>query len=41
MNQMKEQILAYGNCGIVRFRGKEAYGKDMSPRTVKEIKGGN
>jgi hypothetical protein len=33
MNQNKEQILAYGNCGIVRFRGEAAYGKDMSPRT--------
>jgi len=33
MNQTKEQILAYGNCEIVRFRGKAAYGKDMSPRT--------
>lgn len=33
MNQIKEQILAYGNCVIVRLRGKEAYGKDMSPRT--------
>jgi len=32
MNQIKEQILAYGNCGIVRFRGKAAYGKDVSPR---------
>lgn len=33
MNQITKQILAYGNCGIVRFRGKAAYGKDMSPRT--------
>jgi hypothetical protein len=33
MNQISKQILAYGNCGIVRFRGKAAYGKDMSPRT--------
>jgi hypothetical protein len=33
MNQTTKQILAYGNCGIVRFRGKAAYGKDMSPRT--------
>ena len=23
----------YGNCGIVRFRGKEAYVKDVSLRT--------
>lgn len=33
MNQTKEQIRAYGNCGIVRDRWKAAYGKDMSPRT--------
>lgn len=33
MDQKKEQILAYGNCGIARFRGKAAYGKDVSPRT--------
>jgi len=33
MNQITKQILAYGNCGIVRLRGKAAYGKDMSPRT--------
>ncbi|HBR95531.1 MAG TPA: hypothetical protein DEA90_15320 [Opitutae bacterium] len=33
MNQITKQILAYGNCEIVRFRGKAAYGKDMSPRT--------
>ena len=33
MNQTKEQILAYGNCGIARFGGKAAYGKDASPRT--------
>jgi hypothetical protein len=34
MNQITKQILAYGNCEIVRFRGKAAYDKDMSPRTV-------
>ncbi|MEM1221590.1 MAG: hypothetical protein AAGH40_02415 [Verrucomicrobiota bacterium] len=33
MNQIPKEILAYGNCVIVRFRGKAAYGKDMSPRT--------
>jgi len=33
MNLTKEQILAYGNCETVRFRGKAAYGKDVSPRT--------
>ena len=33
MNQIKYRILDYGNCGIVRFRGKEAYVKDVSPRT--------
>jgi len=33
MNQVKEQILAEGNCETVRDRGKAAYGKDMSPRT--------
>lgn len=33
MNQITKQILAYGNCEIVRFGGKAAYGKDMSPRT--------
>ena len=33
MNQIKEQILVYGNCGFVRIRGKAAYGKDVSPRT--------
>ncbi len=26
--------LDYGNCGIVRFRGEEAYVKDMGLRTV-------
>ena len=30
---MKINGLDYGNCGIVRFRGKEAYIKDVSPRT--------
>ena len=38
MNLDKIQILAYGNCGIMRFRGKEAYGKDMSPRTETSYK---
>jgi hypothetical protein len=33
MNQRKEQILVYGNCGTVRSCGKAAYGKDVSPRT--------
>ena len=33
MNPKQQQILDHGNCGIVRFRGKEAYVKDMSPRT--------
>ena len=33
MNPNQQQILDYGNCGIARFRGKEAYIKDMSPRT--------
>jgi len=33
MNPNQQQILDYGNCGIARFRGKEAYVKDMSPRT--------
>jgi len=33
MNCITKEILAYGNCVIVRFRGKAAYGKDMSPRT--------
>ena len=33
MNSIKQRILDYGNCGIARFRGKEAYVKDMSPRT--------
>ena len=33
MNRITKEILAYGNCGIVRFCGKAAYGKDMSPRT--------
>lgn len=33
MNSDKLKELADGNCVIVRLRGKEAYGKDMSPRT--------
>ena len=33
MNLRKEQILDYGNCDFVRNRGKEAYVKDVSPRT--------
>ena len=33
MNLIPKEILAYGNCVIVRFRGKAAYSKDMSPRT--------
>jgi hypothetical protein len=33
MNLRKEQILDYGNCKAVRFCGKEAYVKDVSPRT--------
>lgn len=33
MNQTTIQILVYGNCDFVSNRGKEAYGKDMSPRT--------
>ena len=33
MNSGKQKELADGNCVIVRLGGKEAYGKDMSPRT--------
>ena len=33
MNSIKQRIPDYGNCGIARFRGKEAYVKDVSPRT--------
>jgi len=33
MNSTKVKEQDYGNCGIARFRGKEAYVKDMSPRT--------
>ena len=33
MNLKEEQILDYGNCDFVRNRGKEAYIKDVSPRT--------
>lgn len=33
MNSNKQKGLADGNCGIVRFRGKEAYAKDASLRT--------
>lgn len=33
MDLIAKQILTYGNCGIVRLRGKAAYGKDMSPQT--------
>lgn len=36
--QIKE--LDYGNCGIVRFRGKEAYVKDMSLRIETGYKAG-
>jgi len=38
MNLYKIQILAYGNCDSVRDGGKEAYGKDMSPRTETSYK---
>ena len=34
------QILDYGNCEIVRFRGKEAYVKSVSPRTERFYKAG-
>ena len=33
MNLRKERILDYGNCDLARDRGKEAYVKDVSPRT--------
>ena len=33
MNSNTNIELDYGNCGIVRFRGKEAYVKDVSLRT--------
>ena len=33
MNSIKNIILDYGNCEIARFRGKEAYVKDVSLRT--------
>ena len=36
--QIKE--LDYGNCGIARFRGKEAYVKDMGLRTTTGYKAG-
>ena len=33
MNSNKERKPDQGNCGVVRLRGKEAYVKDVSPRT--------
>ena len=33
MNSNTNIELDYGNCAIVRFRGKEAYVKDVSLRT--------
>ena len=41
MNSNKSIKLDYGNCEIARFRGKEAYVKDMSPRTGTVYKAGN
>ena len=38
MNSNKERKLDYGNCEVVRLRGKEAYVKDVSPRTETEYK---
>ena len=34
MNSKSIIELDYGNCKIVRFCGKEAYVKDVSPRTI-------
>jgi hypothetical protein len=41
MNSIKIIKLDYGNCEIVRFRGKEACVKDMSLRTETVYKAGN
>jgi hypothetical protein len=41
MNSTKIIKLDYGNCKTARFCGKEAYVKDMSPRTETIYKAGN
>ncbi|MEM9159088.1 MAG: hypothetical protein AAGB46_08565 [Verrucomicrobiota bacterium] len=34
MNRNSSKEIDYGNCGVVRLRGKEAYVKETSLRTV-------